>query len=270
MDIKVLEDYILKLFIGKLELQISQEKSVIFNIELDYKTIEECKKEVIYSSDYKVLICLLKDTHGRIVTVGVFNLVGRVNTSVYELNTKLTIKLNEGPYRINNILFSTSSNNLLVFKSNSYNMFSTYIVNVGYEDLKKESHLDYTLSCLGGTTGALLHDGSGLLLIGDPLQKGRVVTEENGFSTMGSILIYKYTEEDSSIKYVDEIHTHTGDLPHFNNCFIIDPEQKNNVIIYYTADGKGINTSINMSHLLNDTDGARSKLFNRNLKSKYS
>lgn len=273
MSIKILEDYILKLFVTELESQTNIEKSNLFGIELDYKTIDTYKKEITISADCKVAICLLKDVHGRIVTSGVFILLDNNYYISVGMTNLINTSLDE--YELISLTLSTEAKNVVVIKKNKYNHYydvtiikTKLVQKYGQKYITLQKSGSILFSCLVGSTGVLLHDGSGLLLLGDPLQKGRVVTEENGYSATGSIMIFKYVEEES-LEYVDEIHTHTGDIPHFNNCFIVDPEKKTNVIIYYTADGKGINTSINMKYLLDNIDNTRDKLFNRSLKSNY-
>lgn len=267
MSIKVLENHILKLFVETLEEEIGTE-SKIFGYLLNHEIIDINKKQIIISNDCTVCLCLLIDNYNRIITSAVFNL----NNLIYVFNEETTKIINESTdySYIDKIILSSSSKNLIVIKRTGVNITSINIISTDMSDVFDEITLEdnIALSSLAGSTGIMLHDGSGLLLIGDPLQKGRVVTEENGFSTIGSIMIFRYIENES-IEYIDEIHTHIGDTPNFNEYFILDPDIKTNVLIYYTADGKGINTSINMKYLLDNIDNTRDKLFNRSLKSNY-
>ena len=217
----------------------------------------------------------MKDLDNRIISAYIFNLVN----NNYLFNKILTGSINT-QYEILDIVFSTSSEHIVIIER-SHSPYShklnTSVCITECKYIADEEQIPYIMivplkdmsSCLIGSTGVLFHDGSGLLLLGDPLVTGRVVTEENGFGTKGSIFIFKHNKEDSIIEYVDQLCVSLEDKPNFNTYFSIDPEIKTNVKINYTPDGEGTDKSHNMRYLVDNIEGYRYIHFSRYLKSNY-
>lgn len=279
MRIKAIENYVLGLFIETIlsNRQIVCKRRTIIGTD-PITNLDDFKKEIIISPDFNTVLCLLKDSDNIIDAVAVFNLVN----NNYVFNEPVT-ELIDGPKEILNISFSTSGENIVIIRrgdsdegrNTSVNIFimesryvKTTITGGGSRVRKLSVPLQGMNSCLIGSTGILLHDGSGLLLLGDPLVEGRVVTEVNGFGTKGCIFLFKHIKNES-ISYVDQINISIDDVPNFNNYFIVDPDIKTNVKINYTPDGKGNNLSHNMRYLVDNIDNYRDINFSRYLKSNY-
>lgn len=277
MRIKAIENYVLGLFIETMLSNLVCRRRTNFSIDL-ITNLDDFKKEIIISPDFNTVLCLLKDSDNIIDTVGVFNLVD----GDYIFNESVS-ELTNGVREILNISFSTSGENIVVVRRGGSDKGTNASVNIS---IMESRYVEPTIvggdsrvrklfvplqgmnSCLIGSTGILLHDGSGLLLLGDPLVEGRVVTEVNGFGTKGCIFLFKHIKNES-ISYVDQINISIDDVPNFNNYFIVDPDIKTNVKINYTPDGKGNNLSHNMRYLVDNIDNYRDINFSRYLKSNY-
>lgn len=274
----IVEKYVLGLFLNLItssELRINNYLVEKSNHDLS-TNLHSLKREVIISSDLRVVICLLRDMDNRITVAGIFNLVN----NNYLFNKTLSLLINNID-EILNIVYSTANEHIVIIRRRYYtydegkSYADVLVSECNYIDDKKK--IPYMISvplgdmnsCLIGSTGIMLHDGSGLLLLGDPLVTGRVVTEENGFGTKGSIFIFKHNKEGKSIEYVDQLCVNKEDKFNFNPYFTIDHEIATNIKINYTPDGEGVGKSHNMRYLVDNIGSYRYINFARYLKSNY-
>lgn len=277
MNNVIVEKYVLGLFVNEI-VSIVEKQNSYFIGNSKCKVINSLynsKKEITVSSDLETVICKLKDIDGLIVYICIFNLV----KDGYIFNKLLTEHINNRD-EILHITFSTYNKHLVIVNRTFNTTSKKTNVSVTITECKyiaDDSLSPYTIdvplenmnSCLIGSTGIMLHDGSGLLLLGDPLVTGRVVTEENGFGTKGSIFIFKHNKEGKSIEYVDQLCVGKEDKFNFNPYFTIDHEISTNIKINYTPDGEGVGKSHNMKYLVDNIGSYRYINFARYLKSNY-